>query len=300
MSLIPGPMLRRPRWHAHSYNRPDFYRAAAGLGWLPRRARLAVARSIGRLAPRFMPAERAAIHSTLARVTGATGSRLEALTASTFTDFAMCFSDLVTTNRRPGAVLTAHVAAVDGGERIGRTRGRLHLPDGPRRATGSWPGACWRATRRAPRTWSWPRARRPSSSAGCAATAAAMRFVPRSRATISLELRRRAPARRGGRRTGGQGAGNAGRRPIPFFGAPAPFPLGPFLLARAVGVPVVPAFCLLGADRRYTIEIAEPVSVSRGGEEEAARSWVAVLEGVVRRQPTQWFNFFDVWRPAPG
>ena len=29
----------------------------------------------------------------------------------------------------------------------------------------------------------------------------------------------------------------------------------------------------------------------------AARTWVALLEGVVREHPTQWFNFFDVWRP---
>jgi predicted LPLAT superfamily acyltransferase len=60
-------------------------------------------------------------------------------------------------------------------------------------------------------------------------------------------------------------------------------------------VPIVAAFCLLGADRRYLVKVAEPFVVERGGEEEAARAGVAVLEGVVRERPTQWFNFFDVW-----
>jgi predicted LPLAT superfamily acyltransferase len=63
-------------------------------------------------------------------------------------------------------------------------------------------------------------------------------------------------------------------------------------------VPVVPAFCLLGADYRYTVNVTEPFSVPRGGEVEAARAWVAMLEGVIREHPTQWFNFFDIWNPV--
>ena len=64
---------RRSRWYSHAYNRADFYRVAAGLAWLPRRARLGLARQLGRLAPRWMPVERAAIRDTLARVTGRDG-----------------------------------------------------------------------------------------------------------------------------------------------------------------------------------------------------------------------------------
>jgi len=65
-----------------------------------------------------------------------------------------------------------------------------------------------------------------------------------------------------------------------------------------VRVPVIPAFCLLGPDYRYALKVAEPFSVPRGGEAEAARAWVAMLEGVVREHPTQWFNFFDIWNPV--
>jgi len=59
----------------------------------------------------------------------------------------------------------------------------------------------------------------------------------------------------------------------------------------------VPAFCVLDRDYRYRVRIAPPIMVARGHEEEAARTWVTILETVVADHPTQWFNFFDVWRP---
>ena len=64
-------------------------------------------------------------------------------------------------------------------------------------------------------------------------------------------------------------------------------------------MPLAPAFCVLDSAYQYTVKVAEPFTVARGGEVEAARAWVAVLEGVVREYPTQWFNFFDVWNPFP-
>src|SRR5438094_357845 len=85
---------------------------------------------------------------------------------------------------------------------------------------------------------------------------------------------------------------------LPFFGAPAPFPLGPFVLARAAGAPVVPAFCLLDADHRYRIVVGAPFPVDAGAETAALGRWVSVLEGMVRRHPAQWFNFFDLWSPS--
>src|SRR6266851_6497439 len=120
LSLTSDRPARRPRWYSHAYNRADFYRLAAGLGWLPRPARLALARRLGRFAPRRMPLERAAVRNTLARVTGAMGSRLEALTVATFADFAMCFSDLVSTNRQPMASLVSQVDTAEGADLMTR------------------------------------------------------------------------------------------------------------------------------------------------------------------------------------
>jgi len=289
-------LVPRLRWYSHPYNRPDLYRLAEGLGWLPRRSRLAVARQIGRLAARRMPAERAAIRTTLTRLTDADGARLEELTTAVFTDFAMCFSDLVSTNRRPVARLASCLASVEGVEHLAPLTGGLisltaHV--------GNWElagrllaGRMGRLTHvvvaeeevRDLERW----VRRNGDG---------VRFVLRSRATVSLEL---IAALRRGEVVGVQGdraLGTRGDLVLPFFGRPAPFPLGPFLLASAVGVPLVPAFCLLESDHRYAVRVAEPLNVARGEEEAAARAWIAVLEGVVRQHPTQWFNFFDIWQP---
>jgi len=245
-----------------------------------------------------MPVERAAIEKALARMTGATGRRLEALSVGTFTDFAMCFSDLVTTNRRGAADLVAQVARVDGMERVARLgAGFISLTA----HVGNWELAGRLLAGRAARATHVVVAEEEARELErwVRRTGDGMRFVPRSRPTVSLEL---VAALRRGEVVAVQGdraLGTRGDVPIPFFGSPAAFPLGPFLLARAVGVPLVPAFCLLDPSHRYIVTVAEPLTVLRGGEEEAARVWVAILEEIVRERPTQWFNFFDVWNPFP-
>jgi lauroyl/myristoyl acyltransferase len=285
-----------PRWHWHSYNRARLYRMAEALGWVPRPGRLALARRLGHASRRFMPAERAVVRRTLEVTTGASGARLEALTARVFQDFAMCFSDLVSTNRLPLAQLSAYVASVSGGDDVGR------LPGGLVSVTahvGNWElagrllaGESARRTNvvvaaeEAPELERWVRR-----------NGEGMRFVPRSHPRIGVEL---VSALRRGEVVALQGdraIGTRGDVTIPFFGRPALFPLGPFVLARAAGVPVVPAFCVLGPGHRYTVRLAPPITVERGQEEGAARVWVRLLEDIVREHPTQWFNFFDVWAP---
>jgi len=92
---------------------------------------------------------------------------------------------------------------------------------------------------------------------------------------------------------------------IPFFGRPAPFPLGPATLARATGAPLVPTFIIAGADRTSaTFYGEEPIEVRRTRDRdadvrEATTRMVAVYERYVRLHPEQWFNFFDFWNPPP-
>jgi KDO2-lipid IV(A) lauroyltransferase len=97
---------------------------------------------------------------------------------------------------------------------------------------------------------------------------------------------------------GDRALGSRGDVGVSFFGAEAHFPLGPFLLARASGAPVVPAFCVLRRDRRYTVTVETPIRVEGDGERPALGRWVAVLERTIRAYPEQWFNFFDVWSLA--
>jgi len=285
-----------PRWYSHPYNRANFYRLAAALAWVPRRFRLALARQIGRLAPSRMPGERAAVQTAMARFTGATGPQLEALTLRVFTDFAMCFSDLISTNRQPAGLRSSHLGHVEGVERLATLSGGLisltaHV--------GNWelagrllagksarPTHVVVAPEEARELERW--VRRDGEG---------VRFVSRSRPTVSLEL---LAALRRGEVVGVQGdraLGTKGDVEIPFFGRPARFPLGPFRLSSAVKVPLLPAFCLLDSQYRYVVKIAEPFIAARGEEEAAARTWVAALEAIVREYPTQWFNFFDIWAP---
>jgi lauroyl/myristoyl acyltransferase len=286
----------RPRWYAHGYNRADLYRLAAALGWLPRPARLSLARWVGRLAPRLMPAEVLAVKKTLGRVLGSDGaSQVDAVTARTFIDFAMCFSDLVSTNRRPAGRLLESVGRVEGRDRVPAGTGLISLTA----HVGNWELAGRLLAGRTARTTHVVVAEEEALQLEqwVRRDGEGVRFVTRSRPTVSIEL---VAALRRGEVVAVQGdraLGTRGDVLVPFFGRPAPFPLGPFILARAVGMPLVPAFCLLDADHRYAVKVAEPIVVARGGEEEAARLWVRALEDVVRQHPTQWFNFFDIWNP---
>ena len=119
----PPSVTEGPRWYWHRYNRVVAYRLAAALERLPRRWRLALARRVGALAVARMPAERAAVRATLATITGASGARLDVLTRRVFEDFAACFSDLVTTNRRPAERLLDYVARVSESPILGETTG---------------------------------------------------------------------------------------------------------------------------------------------------------------------------------
>jgi lauroyl/myristoyl acyltransferase len=293
--------LPAPRWYAHRLNRVTVYRATAALAAaLPRRARLSLAAAVGAALARRFPAERAVVRTNLAHiVAGATPAAREALVAGLFRNFAICFADLLVANRRGSCqrllagveglehlvgagrdgrgfvVLTAHLG---NWELAGRTlAGQVQRPTHVVVAAELDPGV-ERFLRGGP---------------------APVHFVVRGDPTQVLPL---VTALRRGEVVAMQGdraLGTRGDVGVPFFGAAAVFPVGPFVLARAAGVPIVPSFCVLGADRRYTVRVSAPIAV---GEDAAGAltAWVAVLETAVREHPDQWFNFFDVWSDGPG
>ncbi len=90
---------------------------------------------------------------------------------------------------------------------------------------------------------------------------------------------------------------------VPFLGAPARFPGGPYVLAALSGAPLIHAFAMREGMRRYRVVGYPPEEVlapDEGGCREAvrehARRFVARLESVLREHPLQWHNFFDFWR----
>ncbi len=89
---------------------------------------------------------------------------------------------------------------------------------------------------------------------------------------------------------------------VPFLGAPACFPVGPWLLASSLQVPVVLCFGLYLGGNRYRLvfeAVAERVEIPRNGRVAALdafiRHYAARLEHFVRIAPYNWFNLYDFW-----
>ena len=99
--------------------------------------------------------------------------------------------------------------------------------------------------------------------------------------------------------------GEAPAQRVSFLGAPALFPSGPMRAAAALRCPVFFMAGLYRGSNRYHVvlrEIADFSSVARAGREaqvqEAIRRYVALLEECCRRDPYNWFNFYDFWHDA--
>jgi len=91
-----------------------------------------------------------------------------------------------------------------------------------------------------------------------------------------------------------------------FLGAAAPFPEGPYLLAAAVGVPVLLFSAAREGDGRYRIRIelfAERIRIAREDRDavlqQECERFARWLETRCLQEPYNWFNFYDFWPAAP-
>lgn len=90
---------------------------------------------------------------------------------------------------------------------------------------------------------------------------------------------------------------------VTFLGRPAQIPVGPYLLASALKVPVILFFGLHRGGRRYDVHfelLTDCMSLDRRARDEELRKWAkhfaGRLEHYCRLAPYNWFNFFDFWR----
>jgi predicted LPLAT superfamily acyltransferase len=104
---------------------------------------------------------------------------------------------------------------------------------------------------------------------------------------------------------GDRAAGDRRVVTAPFFGAPARFPTGPYLLAATAACPIYLVFGLYRGGARYDLfcePFEERVALSRKDRDGAlaalAARYAARLEEHCRMEPTSWFNFFDFWSEA--
>jgi predicted LPLAT superfamily acyltransferase len=89
-----------------------------------------------------------------------------------------------------------------------------------------------------------------------------------------------------------------------FFGRPAKFPAGPFVMAAKFGVPLCIVFAVKTDNHTYQFSTEEPIQVNRvRGEAELERvcqellqKYIVEVEKMVKAHPHQWFNYYDFWK----
>jgi len=99
--------------------------------------------------------------------------------------------------------------------------------------------------------------------------------------------------------------GTAPAESVSFLGRPALFPSGPLRAAAALRCPAVFMTALYRGGNRYHVvfrEIADFSQPSAAGRAAAVRTaierYAALLEEGCRRDPYNWFNFYDFWHGA--
>jgi predicted LPLAT superfamily acyltransferase len=87
-----------------------------------------------------------------------------------------------------------------------------------------------------------------------------------------------------------------------FLGAPAPFPVSPWLLASALHVPVVLAFGLHHGGNRYSLhferfecEMPRDRQLRDAALADVVQRFAGRLEHFARLAPYNWFNLYDFW-----
>ncbi|KAF1722318.1 acyltransferase [Pseudoxanthomonas wuyuanensis] len=90
-----------------------------------------------------------------------------------------------------------------------------------------------------------------------------------------------------------------------FLGHPAPFPIGPYVLASTLGCPVFTMACVHAGDG-YVVRFArfaDRLKLPRGSRDaalaEQAARFAQWLELQVSGAPYDWFNFFPFWDQVP-
>ena len=91
---------------------------------------------------------------------------------------------------------------------------------------------------------------------------------------------------------------------MPFFGRPAPIPLGPAAIALRLGTPLLPVCVYRLPDDTYKAEgaplvIARPTGDARTDEVRMTQELLGHIEGFIRKHPEQWHVPHQIWEGSP-
>jgi KDO2-lipid IV(A) lauroyltransferase len=93
-------------------------------------------------------------------------------------------------------------------------------------------------------------------------------------------------------------------RKMPFFGRPAPIPMGPAQMALRMGTPLLPVCVYRLPDDSYMAEASPLVIVESTGDAEAdelsvTQRLLRPIEDFIRRHPEQWHVPHRIWEGGP-
>jgi lauroyl/myristoyl acyltransferase len=289
-----------PQWYSHAYNRPLLYHLVATCAhFLPRPARLTLARAIAPLFHHMMPKEYEAVRSNMSRILSDADDTAVKRTANMlFQNFAVVFSDLLSLNRQSERTQQRYLHDVYGIQHLHRA---LDASRGFVAATAHMGN--WELASRLLLSFGRPLyvLMAPEQHASVQRLLReddipdGLHLVTHDHGGSFIEL---LMALRRGAIVAIQTDRATGHRSdiaIPFFNTPALFPGGPFTLAAAAQGAILPCFCLLRPDDRYHIFVESAFTVSRGHEDSAMSKMVQHLEHYISMAPDQWFNFYEFW-----
>jgi len=80
-----------------------------------------------------------------------------------------------------------------------------------------------------------------------------------------------------------------------FLGKETSFPMGPYLLASRLNMPVLFVYFMKGEKRHYDL-YARTAQFKARDAEGLLREYTQSMEWILKKYPLQWFNYFDFWK----
>lgn len=80
-----------------------------------------------------------------------------------------------------------------------------------------------------------------------------------------------------------------------LLGETAKFPVGPFMIASRLGVPVVYVYVMKEKNLHYHLYARIAENIKKRDSQGLLNSYVQNLESMLEKYPLQWFNYFDFW-----
>lgn len=79
-----------------------------------------------------------------------------------------------------------------------------------------------------------------------------------------------------------------------FMGKEAQFPMGPYLLASRLNMPVLFVYFMKGPKRHYNL-YARTAQFKARDAQGLLKEYTQSMEWILKKYPFQWFNYFDFW-----